>query len=437
MFNDMFLRLSRWDFTVDPAIIGDEAYVRAGRTYAYFGIVPALARGVFWPFLDLKTTSLSAVICTGLAFVTSSINFATLQLSQGFPRHRALRQGLLFCTFFAGLPFYLVARHSTYVESALWALMFAAIYIHVYVRCFAGEGATRRGLWLLAALAGLCLNTRVTTGMTLCLGVSTIILRRAWDSLAKAEPRNVLRALRPAMAPVAVLSGFVMLACLLNDCRWGNPLEFADLKRQVFQFHSHPERLIVLQKYGLFHPGRLLFGIQYYVLPIWGLFGRDGHSILNPFMLEQMHGAEFPPSSLILTDALYVWMIGLWLVRCVGRGVAVPAASGRRMSPTDLGQLVAFAPVPLLMLTHIYMALRYRIEFFPLLFFAAWLAIDRLGRDAFWRDRQVWSLALVAVSICASVVTMWLGYVAMGPSTQLDFPHAYQHALSLLCPGGA
>ncbi len=437
VFNDMFLRLLSGDFAIDRSVIGDEAYVRAGRTYAYFGIVPALARIVFWPFLDLRTTSVSSIVCTVLAFVTSCVNFATLQLSQGFPKQRALRQGLLFCTFFAGLPFYLVARHSTYVESALWALMFAAIYIHVFVKGFAGAQATGRGLWLLAALAGLCLNTRVTTGLTLSLGVSALVLSRVWEGGKPPRMREAAPALRTSLVACAVLSLFLMLAFFVNDRRWGNFLEFADLKRQTFQIHAHPERLTILLKYGLFNPDRLAFGLQYYFLPVWGLFGPDGHSVLNPFMLQQMHGAEFPPSSFFLTDAVYVWMIGLWLLGVIRRGGAAPVEAGRRESAGSLGQIVAFAPVPLLMLTHIYMALRYRIEFFPLLFFAAWLAFDRLGSDAFWRRRQWVALALVAVSVLASVLTLWLGYIAMGPTTELNFPHAYQHALSLLSPGGA
>lgn len=54
-FNSMALNLLEGRFDVDPATIGNEAFLRGGRSYAYFGIFPALLRLPLVPLVDLAT----------------------------------------------------------------------------------------------------------------------------------------------------------------------------------------------------------------------------------------------------------------------------------------------------------------------------------------------------------------------------------------------
>src|SRR5689334_12300952 len=42
IFNSMALHLLDGKFDVSPDAVGDEAFIRNGKTYAYFGIIPAL-----------------------------------------------------------------------------------------------------------------------------------------------------------------------------------------------------------------------------------------------------------------------------------------------------------------------------------------------------------------------------------------------------------
>ena len=71
------------------------------------------------------------------------------------------------------------------------------------------------------------------------------------------------------MAPVAVL-GLVGVAILaVNQGRWGNPLLFADLRMQTVLVANYPDRLVRLQRHGLFEVGRLPTGLLYYFFPIW------------------------------------------------------------------------------------------------------------------------------------------------------------------------
>src|SRR5690242_15449042 len=62
-FNSMLLHLLHGEFNVDPNAIGLEGFIRDGKVYAYFGILPALLRLPLLPFLDLTTTDVTAPSC--------------------------------------------------------------------------------------------------------------------------------------------------------------------------------------------------------------------------------------------------------------------------------------------------------------------------------------------------------------------------------------
>ncbi len=70
VFNSMLLHLldGRWD--VDPAVITEEGFLRDGRSYAYFGVIPALLRLPLLLFpggVGLDVTTLSTWIAATLA----------------------------------------------------------------------------------------------------------------------------------------------------------------------------------------------------------------------------------------------------------------------------------------------------------------------------------------------------------------------------------
>src|SRR3984893_1534656 len=71
-FNSMIEHLSRGRFDVDPSIIGFEGCVRDGRTYAYFGVLPALLRWplLIWPrFAGVDFTAVSCAIAATLGAI--------------------------------------------------------------------------------------------------------------------------------------------------------------------------------------------------------------------------------------------------------------------------------------------------------------------------------------------------------------------------------
>ncbi len=428
VFNDMILRLSRGDFTIDPKIILAEAYVRDGRTYAYFGVTPAVARLAFLPFIDLRTTSVSAIICTLLAFAISVLNYVSMSTAAGFPKSSFLRNCFFLMFLFSGLPLYLAGSHAIYIEVTLWALFFAAMFIYSYVRYRSSGHKLKAYLISMAVCAGLCLNTRVTTGAMLSAAWVVVFLHGLSREPWRGRWPNRLMSKAEIYAGLA-LSAFTLLALYVNYERWGSPLEFADITRQIYQQHMHPERAVILHRYGAFNFIRAPFGVQYYFFPVWGLWGSDHVSILNSFMQTYMHGAEFPPASLVLTDALLVWLAGLYLVKA-SRGLAQRLTDRRPIrASADLIVWACFAPIPVLMLSHIYMALRYRIEFFPFIFFGAWLAVRNFGSEAFWRRHRNLVLGLTLLSIAASLVTLRISRMPPGSTVNMNLPAEYMTVL--------
>jgi len=85
-FNSMLANLCHGRFDVDPAIIGNEGFLRNGHVYAYWGIFCALLRIplLLTNRLDLDVTTLSCLIAVCLCCT------AKLQAPRA-PRHRTLR----------------------------------------------------------------------------------------------------------------------------------------------------------------------------------------------------------------------------------------------------------------------------------------------------------------------------------------------------------
>ncbi len=84
-YNSMLEHMLHGAFDVDPKIVGNEGFIYGGRTYAYFGILPALLRLPLALFHRLGTTDvtlLSCVVATMLAgfFKVRAVIAAALQL---------------------------------------------------------------------------------------------------------------------------------------------------------------------------------------------------------------------------------------------------------------------------------------------------------------------------------------------------------------------
>ncbi len=380
-FNSMATHMMRGRFDVDPEAITFEAFVREGRTYAYFGPWVGLARIPLTPFIDLATTDLTQVFCLLTATAAAAFRLAALRLVWNHVPDSPLRNALcpaLGLALVLGGPALPFLKPSIYQEVIGWADLWATAFVYVALRgLLTPSGFTTRRLAVMAVLAGLALLTRVSTaiGLYAALGFLTVALTRPASSDLK--PGAYLaswgrRFLRPApgwvLPAVGVLLGFAMLIGFVNYERWGNPLVFADYHAYVLNQTIYLDRLPRLALYGEFNIRRIPYGLIYYFFPIWTIRTHDGFLFEDP-MRRLIEAVELPPASFVSTDPLLLLLGGifigfLWRRRQVA---AIPGFDLSKATPL----LAGFAIPPILMLMAMYMSLRYRMEFYPFFVFAA------------------------------------------------------------------
>ncbi len=76
----MLIHLLHGELTVDPEAIKletySEAFTRNGKTYAYFGVFPALLRLVAMPFTDVTQAQLARLSCLAATVALVALQFA-------------------------------------------------------------------------------------------------------------------------------------------------------------------------------------------------------------------------------------------------------------------------------------------------------------------------------------------------------------------------
>lgn len=372
-FNSMLAHLLQLKFDVDPTIVGKEGFQRDGRVYAYWGPLLSIFRLplLLLPAgLDIDITPLSSLIAVSVA---AAIKLATLRIvfktSPATPLHRVLYWALVVTILLSG-PQIEFLRPSIYQEVCLWAGTFAAIFV-----CCAVQGILRREssatlLIIMALAAGLALLTRVSTGITLC----TALFLMACAILIENRDNSLIERGRKLTIPLLILLAAIVVTGAVNYMRWGNPTVFADYSLYLMN-SEFPDRLVRTKEYGLFNFARIPLGIVYYFFPIWILQDENGKLLLQDLQYQLLDATELPPSTFFLTDPLLLGLCAtaIWLTY-----------AQRRANTINIVQTCAVAIglsiAPILMLTAISMNFRYRIEFYPLIEFGAFIGAALLGR---------------------------------------------------------
>jgi hypothetical protein len=416
-FNSMLEHLLRGEFDVDPAVVGAEGFRRDGRVYAYWGIFGAVLR---LPLLlvpgglELDVTGLSCLVAVSIAAV---VKLRTLHLVAGTGLPSAtlgtVHWTLALAILFSGAQIQFL-RPSIYQEVCLWAGALAALFVCCAVADLVRGGFATGPLCAMATLAGLTLLTRLSTGVGLytALGLLLVaLLVRPATGRGTGGPGPggtpmpaVRRGGSRVLLPGAILAAFALLAAFVNYRRWGHPLTGADYRLYIMNA-DYPDRLPRTETYGLFNLARVPFGLVYYLLPVWVLRRADGRLLFEEHQRRLLDMTELPPSSFFLTDPLLVLLLlhAGWSLLHTRRGVGIA-----RLHVVALSAGLAVGPT--LMLSAISMTFRYRIEFYPLLEFGAFLGYLLLRR----RSPPAWRAgAIRAVAITAAAAGIVLSHAVM------------------------
>jgi hypothetical protein len=433
-FNSMLEHLLRGQFDVDPSIVGEEGFYRDGRVFAYWGPFCAIIR---WPLmlfpggLGIDVTRLSCFVAVCIA---AYVKLRTLQLAFLATPVSATRS-MLYWTLtlsilFAG-PQIEFLRATLYQEICLWAGALASIFVFFAVRGIIRQQFSASSLCAMAIVAGLALLTRVSTGVGLYAALGLLVLAMLVreppvgggleQAASRATPLSGRVLSSQFLLPSLVLLGFAVLAGLVNYQRWGNPLTFADYRLYLFNA-AFPDWLPRMQAYGLFNLSRVPFGLVYYFLPVWVLQRADGHLLFEEHQWRLIESAELPPSSFFVTDALL-----LMLLLYAGWSLLRPWRSGgiHRFHAVAIGAGLT-APC-LLMLSAISMNFRYRIDFYPLIEFGAFLGFmllcSRPSPPTSFKRVRTLVIASTAIGILGShMVLILYKFSKFGPAVKFIRP---------------
>jgi hypothetical protein len=396
VFDNMLVHLLRGEFWVDREAIGFEAFTRDGKIYTYFGVFPAILRLVALPFTDIAQAELARFSCLTAVVIFVALQLRMLQIvHQRLPvvnRRPELLAVVMVTTVLNGPQVYILGSAPVYHEPILWSAVMAAAFNLVIVRTTFGSKSLRgRDLVLLAALAGLAVNTRPSIGVALYVGTILVV---AWTSWCRYAPKSdapqysgeaVMQLSSTVVPPVAILALAAAVAGAINFERWGNPLAFADFHYYDMRLNAYPNLVEVLHKYGEFDVGRIWIGALYYSTDI--PYVLKAVPSFAEFLLSHVQTLEGPPITPILTNPLTIILAAIGLYRVWWKF----ELSSRHVAILRLA-LLGHAFAVFLILTAMGYALRYRFDFAPFMTLAALIGYGSVAAAVseapkFWRNR--------------------------------------------------
>lgn len=421
-FNSMLAHLLHGEFDVDAAIVGNEGFARDGRVYAYWGPFCAAIRlplVVIPGGLDIDATKLSCfvAVCVAALFKLQTLRFIFRNCAPS-PLASGMYWTLAVTLLFSGAQIEFL-RASVYQEVCLWAGAQAAAFVFVAIRCVVQGRFSTQALCAMACAAGLALLTRVSMGLGLYAALGVLLLANLVRAPAHATEGRRQEALGRRVAspglvvPLLILSGFAALAAFVNDQRWGNAFVFADFRLYLFN-QTFPDRLARMDAYGLFNLARVPFGIVYYFLPVWVMRRGDGRLLFEEHQLRLIDATELPPSSFLLSAPLLMLLalFALWSLVSSRRSTGIP-----RLQAGAIG--LGLSVAGLLMLAAVSMNFRYRMEFYPLFeyfAFLGFLVLCRAPATVPYKATLRTAIAFAAVGLVWSHVVMLMYKLsAFGP----------------------
>jgi hypothetical protein len=416
--------------SVPPGSVSFEGFVVAGRTYMYFGPVPALLRLpvlLVTHSLDGRLTQLSML----LALVVLMVSGASLhwRVRERLRPGAALGRGERVATFAlavalgTGVPLFLASWAVVYHEAELWGAAFSVAAIEAVLRVV--DAPTVRRIAWAGLLAVLAINTRVAVGLGPVLALALVGVGVAArlgyrDGGALARPLRVLGGLGPAESGFRVLA-LVMVAVVvalgsavaLNEAKFHTAFSLP-LSQQVDSHIDPNQRAYVAANHGAllrarFVPTNLLAVVRPDAVAGLRAFPFVGLPHSPPTVIGNARfNALLPTLSAFTSMPLFCVLLVLGLPALVRRPGAGPL----------FGPLVATGAAFVPALAFGSTATRYLADLLPFLWVGACAGLQALlaspRAGALWVRPPVRALAVIAVgflTVAALIINGSVGIV--------------------------
>lgn len=383
----------RWD--IPPDVIKIEGFIVDGRTYTYFGPVPALLRLPIVAFTDAwdgRLTRLSLLVAWAvtIAFAVRISWRARRAVAGDAPvgRFEQVMIGLFALAIGAGSSVtYLASRPSVFHEAIAWGVALALVGVDAILAW------TERRTWLrfvlAIAAATAALLARASVGSAPAAALGFVLLG---DLVRSVRRREV------AAAGKTVALGLVLLLPLaayagVNSARFGSPFTLPWDRHFVSIVVEHRRNVLQANHGTIQGPQFVPTTALHYIRP--DALGIDGvypwidfpppATVINGVLLDQIDAASSVPSS----------MPALTVLAAIGVVAAVVDRRFQRFRPVLAGAAACIAVT----LTIGFVAQRYTADAVPLLTIAGAVALPVLAaRRPLHRAVLVATAALVVVS---------------------------------------
>jgi peptidoglycan/LPS O-acetylase OafA/YrhL len=381
----------RWD--VPPEVVGFEGFLVNGRTYIYFGPLPALLRMPILAVthrLDGRLTTLSMLAATLLlAWATFRLTTAVRGYVRGqapVTRTEVIATGFLAVAVLCGTPFWLGAETAVYHEAALWAVAFMVAALASLARWMLDPRNTR--LAVASGLIAATLLTRQTLGFGGLVALGCIGLAVLKDRIVAHRHQRPQRVFVGARMGVLLLAGLVPLAISIapNMARFDKPFG-VPIDRHVYTLQNEDRQEFLEANDGsFFGPQFLATNLVQYFRPDafdvrpdlpWIDYPRSGPKIIGDVVFDGTGwSSSIPVTMPILT--------GLALV---GTVLLTRSALRRRPEKWLVALYVGAAVGTLGVATIGYVAHRYMNDFYPAVLLPAVVGFHvAVRRFQLWRD---------------------------------------------------
>lgn len=420
-FNSLLDHILKGKLDVDEQAIGYEGFVEQGRVFTYFGVFPSLVRLIFIPFIDLSkrdVTIISCFLAVATAVASQLATVVAIFREANKARDNILLVSLICLTLLAG-PQISFLRPSIYQEVVLWTLALSNIFIFFAVKVVLLDQHINPALLaMMAAIAGLTLITRVSTAIGLYAAMAVILLACiARASIPSPQPSSGasgfrLRIPRSVWLPAAILASFGLEVAYINFVRFGSPLTVLDPQNQIgYKLFNNLHALSMFKEHGQFEISRIWFGLLYYFFPIWFMTDGHGKHLFSNFRYDHLDAVELPPSSFFVSDPIIIFLSAI--------GLAYFYRAYRNRNSQDILPIFVFLalmiPAILIMCGWTF-AFRYRIEFYPMFYFLAFVGLRWvLDSDFDPKHARLVRYAVVAgvpISMAVSIILVMTYYLS-------------------------
>ena len=181
IFDHMAWQLLHWRFTIEPEVVGKEAFLWHGGTYSYFGIFPALLRLPLVLMYGADPPSLSRLSCWVVCIIAAGSTSIFLHARPHLPRTQVRDFGIfiaLAATLLTGPTLSMTFTAWVYNEPVIWGTALAMAFLRVLLAQVTMPPSPSGTRWLaMGAFSGLAFSARPVpaVGMTVALALAVLL----------------------------------------------------------------------------------------------------------------------------------------------------------------------------------------------------------------------------------------------------------------------